>query len=195
MTPMGSEPGADFDRWLRGNLRVALDSQVRPAPAEARYAAASRQRGGRVTPVRFGISAALGAKALLGGALVALATAGAGAVTTGSMNPVAWGQHVAQAVEQCKAADVNVGECVSAIAQEHGEQVRAQHSEAIENAGASPSPSAKPGQREGQENGGSNAGANAGGNSASNGHGQGQGHGQPTPSPTDHGHGKSSAHP
>src|SRR5690348_10721063 len=132
MRPMGSEPGADFDRWLRGRLRVALDAEVRPPPVEARYTAVSRQRGGRVTPIRFSITAALGAKALIGGAVVALAAGAAGAATTGSMSPSNWGQHVRQVVEQCRAADANVGRCVSAIAQEHGEQVRAQHSEAAE---------------------------------------------------------------
>lgn len=160
MTRTGSEPGADFDRWLRLQLRSALDPELgpRPHPAAARYAIASRDKRGRVIPLRLSISAALGAKVLAGGAVVALAAGAAGAVTTGSVNPVNWGQHVSEAVEQCKAADANVGRCVSAIAQEHGEQVRAQHSEAVENATASPSP--KPGQREGQENGqGSNSSA------------------------------------
>jgi hypothetical protein len=194
MTPTGSEPGSDFDRWLRGQLRVALRSEIGPMPAEARYAAASRGRGGRVTPLRFGISAAFGAKALVGGAVVALAAGAAGAVTTGSMSPVAWGRHVSEVVEQCRAAEVNVGRCVSALAQEHGEQVRAQHSEAVEKTGASPSPSAKPGQREGQENG---QASKAGGNGAAASDGHGQGHAAATPSPmaTDHGHGRPSTHP
>jgi hypothetical protein len=203
MTPMGSEPRADFDRWLRRQLLDALDPELgpRPHPAAARYAAASRHTGGRrVIPIRFSISAALGAKALVGGAVAALAAgAAAGTVTTGSMNPAAWGQHVSEAVEMCKAADVNVGKCVSAIAQEHGEQVRAQHSEAVEKDAASPSPSAKPGQREGQETGQS---SNAGGNgaTASAGHGQGHDAAAATPTPAgaahdDHGHGKPSPRP
>src|SRR5260370_788965 len=132
MTPTGGEPGADFDRWLRRQLRAALDPELgpRPHPAGARYTAASRQTGGnRVTPIRCSITAALGAKALVGSAVVALAAgAAAGTVTTGSVNPTSWGQHVAQAVEKCRAADVNVGRCVTAIAPEHREQGRAQHS-------------------------------------------------------------------
>jgi hypothetical protein len=201
MTPTGSEPGADFDRWLRRQLRAALDPELgpRPHPAGARYTAASRQTGGnRVTPIRFSITAALGAKALVGSAVVALAAgAAAGTVTTGSVNPTNWGQHVAAAVEQCRAADVDVGRCVSAIAQEHGEQVRARHSEAVENATASPSPaspSPKPGQREGQETGQPSKGGN--GAAASDGHAT----TPPTPTPAatphdDHGHGKPSPQP
>ena len=133
-------------------------------------------------PVRFSISAALAAKALAGSAAVALAASLAGAVTTHSVNPANWGQHVAEAVEQCKAADANVGKCVSAIAQEHGEQVRAQHSEAAEKAAASPSP--KPGQREGQGTGQATGhGSTQGGTPATPpGHG-GHGQGKPTPQP------------
>jgi hypothetical protein len=192
MTPTGSEPGADFDRWLRRQLRSALDPELgpRPHPATARYAAASRQTGGRVTPFRFSI-AALGAKALVGGAVVALAAGTAGTVMTGSVNPTTWGQHISEFVELCKAKDVNVGECVSDQAQMHGKQVRAQHSEAVENAAASPSP--KPGQREGQDNSQSKGGNGA---AASDGHGQSQGHvpASPVPTPSDHGqpHGKPS---
>src|SRR5215472_2167179 len=115
MTRTGSEPGADFDRWLRLQLRSALDPELglRPHPADARYATASRDRGGRVIPLRFSISAALVTKALAGGAAVALAAGAAGAVTTGSVNPANWGKHISEAVEQCKAADTNVGRCVS----------------------------------------------------------------------------------
>lgn len=184
MTRTGSEPGTDFDRWLHEQLRSALDPEQgpRPHPAGARYAIASRERGGRLTPLRFSISAALGAKALAGGAVVALAAGAAGAVTTGSVNPANWGQHIVQVVERCKAADVNVGRCVSAVAQEHGEQVRAQHSEAVEKATQSPSP--KPGQRQGQEKG----------NAQANGQGQGSAPATP-PGRGDHGQGKPSPHP
>jgi hypothetical protein len=203
MTPTGGEPSADFDRWLRRQLRAALDPELgpQPHPAGARYTAASRQTGDRrVTPIRFSITAALAAKALAGSAVVALAAgAAAGTVTTGSVNPTNWGQHVAQAVEQCRAADHDVGRCVSAIAQEHGELVRARNGEAVRNQTASPSPatpSSKPGQREGQETGQSSKGGN--GAAASDGHGHGHATTPPTPAPTphdDHGHGKPSPQP
>ena len=194
MTSTGGEPGADFDRWLRRQLCAALDPELgpRPHPGTARYATASRRARDGVTPFRFSIPAALGAKALLGGAIVALAAGTAGTVMTGSVNPTTWGQHISEFVEQCKARDVNVGECVSDMARTHGQQVRAQHSEAVENASASP----KPGQREGQDNNSARGGSGA---AASNGHGQSQGHDSASPSPTPsdrgHGHGKPSPNP
>lgn len=209
MTPMGSDPGADFDRWLGGQLRTALDPELGtvPRPAEARYRIAPRHQGGRVTPIRLGIGAALGAKSLLGGAIVALAAgAAAGTASTHSANPVSWGQHVVQVVAQCKAADTNVGRCVSAFARQHGDQVSAQHSQSTNHTSASPSP--KPGQRPGQENGqaprgaGSDNGqAGAQGQGQSGAQGQNQAPAQNTGgqvgngSNGDHGHGRPSAHP
>jgi hypothetical protein len=187
MRRSGSDQGADFDRWLDGELRAALNPQLGPGsrPAEARYAAVSRSRGERATPIRLGIAATLGAKALAGGAVVALAAGAAGAATTHSANPAAWGRHVAQAVEQCTAPGVNVGRCVSAIAQEHGEQVRAQHSQAAEKqASPEPAASARPGERAGQENGQPK--------------GNGNGASQSSPAAAahdDHGHGKPSPRP
>ena len=146
-------------------------------------------------PLRFSISAAVGAKALAGGAAVALAASLAGAVTTHSANPANWGQHVAEAVEQCKAADSSVGRCVSAIAQEHGEQVRAQHSEAAEKS-ASPSP--KPGQREGQANAQGQGGSRGNAQGSTNGQGHDQGQDAtpaPSPSPSHGGHGQGKPSP
>src|SRR5437660_11448634 len=203
MTPTGSDPGADFDRWLRGQLRTAPDPELGPVPrpAEARYRVAPRHQGGRVTPIRFGIGAALGAKSLLGGAVVALAAgAAAGTASTHSANPVNWGQHVVQVVAQCKAADTNVGQCVSAFARQHGEQTSAQHSQSTTHTGASPSP--KPGQRESQENGQPPKGAGSdNGQSGAQGQGQNQAPAQNAGGQVgngnngDHGHGKPSAHP
>jgi len=192
MTRTGSEPG-DFDRWLHRQLCVALEPErgPRPHPADARYAAVARRTGGQAILTRSSIPAALGAKALVGGAVVALAAGTAGTVMTGSVNPANWGQHVSEAVETC-AKDVNVGRCVSAFAQEHGEAVRAQHSEAVEN-GKSPEPS----QREGQETPrSSNKGGNGAAASAGHSQGQAQGHETPAPSPSasDHGHARPSPH-
>jgi hypothetical protein len=192
MTRTGREPGADFDRWLHLQLRSALDPEPgpRPHPAAARYALASRQRGRRLLPLRLGIPAAFGAKALAAGAAVALAVSLAGAATTHSANPANWGAHIAEVLQQCKAADSNVGRCVSAMAQEHGELVRAQHSEAAEKGTAGASP--KPGQREGQ---GSPQGQSSGHANA-----QGNDQNQDTtpatpPGRGDHGQGKPSPHP
>jgi hypothetical protein len=145
--------------------------------------------------IRSSIAAAFGTKAVIGGAVVAMAAgAAAGTATTGSANPVRWGQHVVEVVESCKQAvrtdkvAGSVGECVSDIAQEHGEQVRAQHSEAVEKG----SPSPKPGQREGQEASPEPSGATKvpGNTAASHGHDQ----GTPSPSP-DASHGAGHGHP
>jgi hypothetical protein len=144
--------------------------------------------------IRSSIMAALGVKAAVGGAIVALAAGAATATAaTGSANPVNWGQHIVQVVKGCKQQHAQVGECVSDVAQEHGEQVRAQHSEAAEKATATPSP--KPGQREGQE---SSPSTTHGAAAASHGQGQGgppanpgaagnHGHDRPTPIPSSRG--------
>lgn len=154
--------------------------------------------------IRSSIVAALGTKAVVGGAVAALATGTAVAAVhaTGSADPVNWGQHVVQVVEGCK--DVRpspsangsrgIGECVSDVANTHGQKERAQHSEKSEpTPGASGSP--LPGNREGQES--PKPGNANGGTAADHGHGTapspagngnaGQhssgGHGQPTPKP------------
>lgn len=69
----------------------------------------------------------------LAGAL--LAVAGAGVVTeaavTGSANPSNWGQAVVNQVDKCKDAlqpgQHGIGQCVSAFAKTHGEQVSSSH--------------------------------------------------------------------
>ena len=193
MTTTGSDHGADFDRWLSRQLHLVLDMEQgsRPRPADARYSATSRRSGGGVGAIRSSVVAAIGLKAAVGGAVVALAAgAAAGTVATGSVNPVNWGQHIVQVVEQCKARQVNVGRCVSAVAQEHGEQVRAAHSDAAEHA----SPSPKPGRRVGQEGGQSNGAGNAGAG-ASAGQGLGQSQDQGAGNQSDHGKGKPSSVP
>jgi hypothetical protein len=154
MNPMGRDGDPEFDDWLGRELRHRLDPVrgSRPHPSQARYRTASHTWGARLMAIKSSIAAAFGAKALVGGAVVAMAAgAAAGTATTGSANPVNWGQHIVQVVEGCKHdvrsghASGNVGECVSDVAQTHGQQERAQHSEA---AGTSPSP--KAGQRVGQ---------------------------------------------
>jgi hypothetical protein len=204
----GGDRDAEFDGWLSRQLHLTLDAErgPRPRPADARYGAASRTGGSRLNAIRSSMMAAVGAKAALGGAVVALAAgATAGTAATGSANPVNWGQHVVQVVQGCRQAargggsatgSHGIGDCVSDVAQQHGEQVRAQHSEAAEHAKASPSPTQ--GQRVGQQsspsptgNGAADAshGRGQSGPPASPGaagsHGDGNhGHGQPTPTPT-----------
>jgi hypothetical protein len=186
MKSMRDDRDPDFDGWLGHELRRRLASErgPRPHPAAARYRIAAR-RGGALMAIRTSIMAALGAKTMVGGAVVALAAgAVAGTAATGSANPATWGQRVVQTVQGCKhtvesgKTTGTVGECVSDFAQEHGEQVREQHSEAAEPA----SPSPKPGQREGQES------------SPSPDTDASHGHGKPSPKPspsaaTSHGNG------
>lgn len=166
----------DFDSWLERQLRLSLGPErgPRPHPAQARYRTAARSR----------IPAALAARAAAGGAVAVLAAGGVtvAIAATGSANPIAFGQQVVQAVQQCKeearstsaGAPRNIGQCVSAFAREHGEQQRDDHQQTP----AGPSP--KPGQREGQEGGAQRGNGNG---AAGADHGQGQGHQGPPASP------------
>jgi hypothetical protein len=135
-----------------------------------------------------GAGAAIGAKLVTGLAVAAFAAAGAAAVTeagaTGSLNPADWGQQVKQQVAACKAALTSgqhgIGECVSAFAKQHGDQVSDQHqaSGARENHGS--------GKDKGQGQSGQGQGDGQGQNGKGHDH-QGnndQGNGQP---PGDHG--------
>jgi len=90
--------------------------------------------------IRSSILAALGTKAAIGGIAMAVATGtvAAAAASTGSPNPVNWGQHVVQVVQGCKkevrtggaaSAPRTVGACVSAAASQHGARERARHAE------------------------------------------------------------------
>ncbi len=83
-----------------------------------------------------GAGAALSLKLLTGIAVAAAAVVVAGAATevavTGSLNPTNWGEHVTQAVQSCKdtlraSGTRGIGPCVSAIANQHGEQVSDNH--------------------------------------------------------------------
>lgn len=66
-------------------------------------------------------------------ALLAVGAAGAAgeAAVTGSANPSNWGQQVVEQVQDCKAAlapgSHGIGQCVSAFAKKHGEQVSDDH--------------------------------------------------------------------
>src|SRR5258706_16188963 len=103
MNRMGDDRRPDFEDWLSRQVRIALDLErgLRPRPDQARYQA-SRRTGVDLMAIRSSIIGALGVKAAVGGAVVALAAGAAGTASTGSVNPVSWGQHVAETVEQCK---------------------------------------------------------------------------------------------
>jgi hypothetical protein len=116
--------------------------------------------------IRSSVLAAIGTKAVAGGAVVALAAGGAAAAakSTGSINPADWGRGVVQTVQVCKnevrgsaaasssRTSQGIGHCVSQVARQHGKEQRTQH------AGGAPrvtpgSPSPLPGERVGQHNG------------------------------------------
>lgn len=83
-----------------------------------------------------GAGAALGLKIVTGIAVAAAAAVVAGAATevavTGSANPTVWGQQVKQTVATCKdtlraSGTRGIGQCVSAFAKQHGDQVSDSH--------------------------------------------------------------------
>jgi hypothetical protein len=122
-----SGPG-DFESELERELHRILDP-IAAAPIPFRRAPSS---GGIMKRLLGGVGAALSLKLLTGVAVAAAAVVVAGAATevavTGSLNPTNWGQHVTQAVQSCKdtlraSGTRGIGQCVSAIANQHGEQV------------------------------------------------------------------------
>ena len=83
-----------------------------------------------------GAGAAVGLKVLSGFAVAAaaatFAVAATEVATTGSFNPVNWGQRVTQQVDACKASAVRlgvhgIGQCVASFARTHGKAVSASH--------------------------------------------------------------------
>ena len=79
-----------------------------------------------------GAGAAIGVKILTGIAVAAAATtiavAATEVATTGSVNPLNWGQQVTTVVNECKASAARlgvhgIGQCVSSFARTHGDTV------------------------------------------------------------------------
>ena len=128
--------GDEFEGWLEQQLQGALQAHAGPSPlaAQAAYHAAAITGGMGVSTFST-ITAAVTSKAAAGLATAALVVGGGGAVAataaTGSADPGVWGQTVTQAVNQCK-TDLggyqNIGQCVSAVASQKGQQERALHS-------------------------------------------------------------------
>jgi hypothetical protein len=168
-----SDSTTGFEDWLRKQFSLTLSSErgPRPRPADARYAAAWRTAGTGFTAVPSSRARpasplrALTTRAVAAGALAVLAAGGATAAiaATGSVSPINWGQRVVQAVEQCKDevrgpqgpsqsdAHPGIGQCVSAVAREQGEQQRSRHAGAASpRATASPAQSPSPGKHLGQ---------------------------------------------
>lgn len=158
---------SDLERELERELHRVLDPVSR-LPIPARRAPGHGSLYGRLAG---GAGAALTVKVLTGVAVAAAAATVAGAATTGSFNPIDWTQGMSRTVESCKAALTpghhGIGECVSDIANQHGQAV------------------ASAARHQGQPSG--NGSANGQGNGGSNGHGNdkgsGNGHGKGGPNP------------
>jgi hypothetical protein len=127
--------------------------------------------------------AAIGVKAVVGGAVVALASGGAAAAAMKASHdkPANWGQHVVQTVRDCKqersgepGQSQGIGHCVSAVAKQHGQQQSALRADAP--AGAKATPTATPGKHLGEQTGATQASTH--GQGQTNGQGSGAAHGQ-----------------
>ena len=151
--------------------------------------------------IRPGVLGSLMSKGAVGLVAAALAVGGGGAViaaaATGSANPMHWGQQVREAVETCKAqfgdadhsqSDAfrdahptsgprNVGQCVSAFAQTHGDQQQATHGEKRES-GSTPTPTPT---GHGQSGASHTQGSDASQDRSANSSEHSSGHGKPSP--------------
>jgi hypothetical protein len=129
----------DFERELEYELHRILDPMTaRPIPALR-----VTTSGGRMKKLLGGAGAAIGVKILTGFAVAAaaatLAVAATEVATTGSVNPLNWGQQVKQQVADCKASAARlgvhgIGQCVASFARQHGDAVSDSHSNKDKNA-------------------------------------------------------------
>ena len=114
---------SDLERELEQELHRVLDP-IAAAPVPPRRSVHAH-RG--MKAVVGGAGAALSLKVLSSVAVAAAAVTFAGAATTGSVNPVVWGQQVKQTVADCKAklsdGQHGIGDCVSDFASTHGATV------------------------------------------------------------------------
>ena len=160
----------DLERELEETLHRVLDPiAARPIPPRR----GAMPRRGAFRTVAGGAGAALTVKVLTGVVALAAAVTVAGAVTTGSINPVVWGQQVSEQVETCKANIANsgqhgIGECVSDFANTHGSLVS---SDARHHGGAN------------DKNGGNGTNGSGSSNGHNNTNGNGKGKGRTTPPP------------
>lgn len=153
---------SDLERELEQELHRVLDPVSRLAIPARR----APRHGSLYGPIAGGAGAALTVKVLTGVAIAAAAATVAGAATTGSLNPVDWTQGMSRTVESCKTALTaghhGIGECVSDIANQHGQ--------AVASAARHQGKPAGNGQSNGEGGGGSNGHGNDKGNG--NGHGK-----------------------
>lgn len=169
-----------FETWLERKFqaRAAAQPGKHVMPAGARYHKDFVNGGTRVSFLAK-LAALASVKAAIGLTVGVLAVSAAGeAAISGSGDPTAWGQQVSQQVQKCKAAlapgSHGIGQCVSAFAKQHGDQVSDSHqaSNARKNE-PSTSPSPKT-----HGNSGNHGNGNGNGNSGANGDGNGHGNGK-----------------
>ena len=109
-----------LERELESELHRVLDP-VAAMPIPPRRTPIGRTR---MRTLVGGAGAVLSVKLLTGVAVAAAAVTVAGAATTGSVNPVDWGQQVSQHVADCKDkltdGQHGIGDCVSSFESQHG---------------------------------------------------------------------------
>ena len=132
---MNSKNGFDLNRQLRSAVRKQPGAGKGPSPSasqSAYHAAFLASEHGRAASLR-----SLASPKVLAGMAAAVMAVGGGslayaAAATGSSDPSVWGKTVTAAVEQCKDQLSNgihgIGECVSKVAKQNGEDARADHS-------------------------------------------------------------------
>jgi hypothetical protein len=178
--------GDNFDHWLEDELGRRL-GDIDPGYVAPRYLATAAPRRGRVLRFVAGLPLpALLTTKVAAASMVVLAATGTGVVvktaTTGTPNPLVWGQQVKDQVQTCKdklaAGQHGIGECVSNF--------------------ASHKPTATPSSGTGSADGTANPTDGADSGNGNNGVGTGS-KPQPTPQGKSDGHptpqGKSDTHP
>jgi hypothetical protein len=191
--------GDDFDALLGHELRRHVGRLQGPTPAYRQAAYRAVSTGGRTSMSLVpSLAAATSSKIAAGLATAALVVGGgsaAASAATHSTDPGVWGRTVTQAVATCKsqlaAGEHGIGQCVSAVAKEHGEDQRAAHAQSGGGSGASPN-------SQGNANGSANGKSHDAGDQADADHAQ----GKPTAAPGSlhgtppaNGHSNNSRHP
>lgn len=132
---MYSGNGLGFDGLLEKELHRQVGGLSGPSSQVTKSAYHAAFLQGETMTHLSSLTALASSKAAAGLAVAGLAVGGvsaAAAVGTGSPNPAVWGKTVVAAVATCKAdvlkaGDHGIGQCVSKVAKEKGDAVRAAH--------------------------------------------------------------------
>jgi hypothetical protein len=142
----------DNNRWIETRLTASFHRlDLGSPPHDARYKSATPTWRKKRMSLLAGFPALLTTKAAAAAFAITLTAAGGVAVkaaTTGNPNPLSWGATVSTQVQSCKASLVatqhGIGHCVSATAQQKGQQHRSSHAPTLPSHAA-----AGPGQKTG----------------------------------------------